>query len=497
MTLKWERGARCKRFLARAAVGLCGMLTLSVFAAAASSATQDSSALPLAITHVTVIDATGAPPKSDHTVVITGERITSVGPATVARIPAGARVVDGRGKYLIPGLWDLHVHVPFDGPDVLPVFVANGVTGIRELGRAIPEIEKIRAAGAAGTLLIPKIVASGNMIEAAEMKALFGQSAVPAIDALFDQDRIYVATAEEARQTVRRLAQLEPDLLKLHHTMHRDVYFAVLDEARRAGLTVAGHYPSGANISLRELADAGQHSVEHLNFGSAPADFAKLAPAEQRALLTHVRERGVVLVPTLGIGAAAKRYQSAGSVAARMALAHKDPRARYVSPLLWQTWEVLLGIDEKFEAEAAATGWDEQAQLDLLRALYHAGVPVLSGTDFMEPFLFPGTSLHEELVELVRQVGMTPYQVLQGATRQAAQAVGLQDSYGTVQAGKVADLVLLDADPLASIENIRRIDAVVRAGRLLDRVALDKELDAAAARIQALGTRGSKDSQLR
>jgi len=122
---------------------------------------------------------------------------------------------------------------------------------------------------------------------------------------------------------------------------------------------------------------------------------------------------------------------------------------------------------------------------------------VLSGTDFLEPFLFPGTSLHEELVELVRQVGMTPYQVLQGATRQAAQAVGLQDSYGTVQAGKVADLVLLDGDPLASIENTRRIDAVVRAGRLLDRVALDKELDAAAARIQALGTRGSKDSRRR
>lgn len=122
---------------------------------------------------------------------------------------------------------------------------------------------------------------------------------------------------------------------------------------------------------------------------------------------------------------------------------------------------------------------------------------MLSGTDFLEPFLFPGTSLHEELVELVRQVGMTPYQVLQGATRQAAQAVGLQDSYGTVQAGKVADLVLLDGDPLASIENTRRIDAVVRAGRLLDRVALDKELDAAAARIQALGTRGSKDSRRR
>jgi imidazolonepropionase-like amidohydrolase len=474
-----------KRLVADAAACICGAFVLSSVFAAASGAEQTARQSMLAITHVTVIDATGAQPKNDHTVVITGERITSIGPAKTTQVPAAARVVDGRGKYLIPGLWDLHVHVPFDGADVLPVFVAHGVTGIRELGRAIPEIEKIRAAGAAGTLLIPKIVASGNMIEAAEMKDLIGKSAVPVIDELFDRERIFVANADEARQAVDTLVKLKPDLLKLHQTMRRDVYFAVLDEAKRVGLTVVGHYPMGGHITLREIADAGQRSLEHLNFGSAPADFAKLGPDEQRALLAHVKARGVVFVPTLAIAAAGERYRPMGDIAARIATARKDPRARYVSPLSWQTWEVLLAVDEKFEEEAAAAGWDAKEQLAFLRILYNAGLPILPGTDFMEPFLFPGSSLHEELIELVRQVGMTPHEVLQSATRRAAQAVGLQDAYGTVETGKLADLVLLKANPLTAIENMQRIEAVVRGGRLLDRAALDGVLATAAARIAA------------
>jgi hypothetical protein len=465
---------------------LCAVLASSLAVATTVSAAEARSQSTLAITHVTVIDATGAAPKSDHTVLIAGGRIIAVGPSNATKAPDGARVVDGKGKYLIPGLWDLHVHLPFDGADVLQVFVANGVMGIRELGRDIPSIEKIRAAGAAGMLTVPKIVASGNMIDAAEIKTAYGKSDKPVIDALFDRERIFVANAQEARQAVRTLATLHPDFLKLHHTLHRDVYFAVLAEARRAGIVVVGHYPTVENITLREVADAGQRTVEHLNFGSAPAQFFRLAPGEQRALLAHVKERGMMFVPTLGIGAAAGRYKPAGDRAARIAMARKDPRARYVSPMSWQTWEVLLAIDENFEEEAAAAGWNEKEQLAFLRKLHEAGLPILSGTDFMEPFLFPGSSLHEELVEMVKQVGMTPHEVLQGATRLAAQAVGLQDSYGTIQTGKVADLVLLDADPLVAIENTQRIDAVVHDGRWLDRPALDALLTTSAAAISKL-----------
>lgn len=425
----------------------------------------------LAFTHVTVIDATGAPAKSDHTVVIEGERISEVGPASKVRPPAEARVIDARGKYLIPGLWDLHVHLKYATRDVLPVFVANGVTGIRELHTAMPEIQEIRAAGREGALLVPRIAASGNMIEAAELTE-FGMN-----------DRVFVNSAEQARQAVRTLARLGPDLLKLHHTRHREVYFAVLDEAKRIGLPVAAHYPLAGNITLREVADAGQRSVEHALLGTMPADFAKLAPAAQRELLAYVKQRGVTFVPTLIIGAARQRY--VGTPADMIAMARKDPRARYISQPLWQLWEELISFEERVQQDGVVGDLDERASVAFLGRAHQAGVPVLTGTDFLEPFLFPGSSLHEELSELVTQVGMTPHEALQSATRRAAEAVGMQDSHGTVQPGKVADLVLLRANPLAAIENTRQIEMVVRAGQLLDRPALDKALSDAAARIQS------------
>jgi len=427
-------------------------------------------AVLFAFTHVTVIDATGAPPKDAQTVVVAGERIAALGPESEVRIPAGACVVDARGKYLIPGLWDLHVHLMFATDDVLPVFVAYGVTGIRELHTAMSEIRRLREAGRQGTLLVPQIVASGNMIEAAELTE-FGMG-----------DRLFVKNADEARLAVDELAKLGPDLIKLHHTKHREVYFAVLDEARRRGLPVAAHFPLEGNVTLHEIAAAGQRSVEHAMFGTVPADFAKLSPPAQKTLLAYVKERGVTFVPTLIVSAARQHYPQ--DVAEALAAARHDPRARYVSPQLWKSWEEFMVFDEQVTEEGVIGDSDERADVAFLAALHRAGVPVLPGTDFLVPFLFPGSSLHEELVELVKEAHMTPHEVLQSATRQAAELVGLQESHGTVQAGKIADLVLLRANPLASIENPQQIDTVVRAGRLLDRPALDAALKSASARIQ-------------
>jgi imidazolonepropionase-like amidohydrolase len=426
--------------------------------------------LLLAFTHVTVIDATGAPPRDAQTVVIAGERIAAVGAASEVKIPPGACVVDARGQYLIPGLWDLHVHLKYATDDVLPVFVAYGITGIRELHTAMPEIRRLRAAGRQGELLVPQIAAAGNMIEAAELSE-FGMG-----------DRVFVKNADEARRAVDELARLGPDLIKLHHTRHREIYFAILDEAKRLGLPVAAHFPLAGNITLHEIAEAGQHSVEHAIFGTVPADFAKLSPQAQRELLAYVRQRGVTFVPTLIVGAARQRYPH--GIAESLAAARKDPRSRYVSPQLWQSWQEFIAFEEQVTEEGVIGNSDERADVAFLGALHRAGVPILPGTDFMEPFLFPGSSLHEELVELVKEVGLTPHEVLQSATRRAAELVGLQDSHGTVQPGKIADLVLLRANPLAAIENTQQIAAVVRAGRLLDRSALDAALASASARIQ-------------
>ncbi len=444
----------------------------------------------LAIAHATVIDATGAPAAADQTVLIAGNLITAVGPAGEVRIPAGATVVDGRGKYLVPGLWDMHTHLHFGTPEVLPVFVGHGVTGIRELSTDLREIWRIRELGRAGRLVQPRIAAAGSMIEAIEVKAQLERFSPPGLLAYFMTDRIFIRSPEEARAVVREVAALKPDLIKHHASNKRDIYFAVLDEAHRLGLPVAGHFPGGEKISLREAADAGQSTIEHLGWPHVAADFAALDPAGKRELMEHVRNRHLAFVPTLVAGRVAGKDSSrAGpngedTAAERLKRAHLDPRARYVAPSLWEDWEGMIALIDAANKAVDVPAFDPKPELALLSELNKAGGAILPGTDFTVQFLFPASSLHEELQEMARQIGMTPHEVLQAATRRSAEQLGLQDRVGTVQLGKEADLVLLDADPLADIANTQRINAVVLQGQLFDRRGLDELLDGAAVKLR-------------
>lgn len=456
----------------------------------ASDSAQNASSVT-AITHVTVVDGTGAPPKADQTVVIANGRISAITPAADTKIPSGARVLDATGKYLIPGLWDLHVHLYFGTPEVLPVFVANGVTGIRELDTNMPEIERIRRLGKSDSLLIPRIMAAGKMIEAGEVKDILPKIAPKLVVDFAMQDRVFVNSAEEARAAVRQLAALKPDLLKQHTNSKRAIYFAVLDEAKKFGLDVAGHYPSGEKVTLREMADAGQRTIEHLGWPGVAHDFNALSPAGQDSLIAYLKQHQLAFVPTLVTGNMLGQTKFLGdsgadhSPAAQIERARKDPRARFVTPQLWQMWQGMIEVEEASKRGNITAGFDIPADLAILRKFHEGGIAVLPGTDFTVQFLFPGSSLHEELIELVKQVGMTPHEALQAATRQSAEMLHLQAQVGTVEVGKVADLVVLDADPLADIANVQRINAVVREGRLLDRAALDKVLDQAASRLQA------------
>ncbi len=440
-------------------------------------------------THVTVIDGTPAPEKTDHTVVITGQRITAVGPSRQVVIPPGARVIEGRRKFLIPGLWDMHVHLQAGTQDVLPVFLANGVTGIRELDTAIPEIERIRALGREGTLLQPRIMAAGNMIEAAEVKDMLAKMAPPIIVKFAAGDRVFVKTAAEARQAVQTLAALKPDLLKLHVTLKKDIYLAVLDEASKNGLRVAAHYPTPKEpVTLKEIADAGQATVEHLGWPGAADELQRYRGVERRELMKHLKEKRVAFVPTLVTGNADGQQsfmEKAGdnSAEARIQRAHKDPRARFVSPALWETWRGMIETLDNAKKMGGFPKSDLKMEVATLREFQEAGIGVLPGTDFTVQFLFPGSSLHEELAQLVKQVGMTPNEVIQAATRLSAESLGLDKELGTIEPGKLANIVLLDANPLTDIANAQQILAVVYEGRLYDRQELDKQLDAAAERI--------------
>jgi imidazolonepropionase-like amidohydrolase len=405
----------------------------------------------LGITHVTVVDVAAGRLVAGQNVIVRGGRIVAVGDTARVAVPAGATVVDGRGRFLIPGLWDMHVHALFDAEvarTFLPRFVADGVTGVRDMGGTVPVMRAARFAVLAGTLVGPRIVAAGAILDGP-------QPVDPSVS-------IAIATPDQARAAVDSLANHGADFIKVYTLLPRAAYFATLREAARLHLPVAGHVP--ADVTTLEAADSGQRSIEHLRDEVEPLCKAA-ADAACGRLLDSLRAHRVWLVPTL--------------VVLRMkallndSLVTGDPRVATMPELVRNAWE---GI-RAGKAGSAPAYWREKrvrylGELALTGAAWKDSVSLLAGTDAGALYTYPGSSLHDELAQLVR-AGLPPAAALRAATLGPAEFLGATDSLGTVAAGKVADLVLLDADPLADIRSTRSIHAVVLRGRLFGRAELD------------------------
>ena len=484
---------------------LAALATSAVHAtAAAQNATSavDRQVVPVAVTGVTVIDVAAGRRVPGQTVVITGPKITAVGRRVA--IPRGARVVDGRGQFLIPGLWDMHVHTfrnrmdaPGENTDdsevFFPAFVANGVTGVRDMSTDLADHAQIRrwaAARAAGTLVAPRVIGGGPLL-----------SGVP----LGQPNAIPVRTAAEARRVVDSLVNGSVGFLKVYGGLSRDAYFAIAEQANRRGVRFAGHVPG--SVTLAEASDAGQRSVEHLNEALAGCSADLRAFAERQAalqrdsrtspdsaralrraavrgilkrfdvrecapLFAHLVRNGTWQVPTFAV----RRPRAFADDSAVRA----DPRLRFVSPQLMAEWQAtgLRTMGAMTPEDVAFQRETYRIEQRVLGAMHVAGVPILAGTDVHNPYVYPGFSLHDELALLV-DAGLPPLAALRAATLDPARYFSATDSLGTVAPGKLADLVLLDADPLADIRNTQRIRAVVLNGRLLDRAALDVLLAAA------------------
>lgn len=438
---------------------------------------------PFAFTHVTVIDVTGAPSKSGMTVIVAGNRITDVGKTGKVQIPKGTQVVDARGKFLIPGLWDMHVHSMYDGrPEFFfPLLLANGVTGVRELASTFPleKINNIRREILTGKVLGPRFGAvTGKIIE--------GHSQANDRRPEFE----YVATAEEARRLVRSRKQQGADFIKVYNWLPRDVYLAIADEAKKQGIPFAGHIP--VSMTAAEIADAGQKSVEHLvgilhALSSREAELlaalrdsptrpqfsylaSSVAAAESydskkaKALFARFKHNGTWHCPTYALRRA-RAYMSEPFI-------RNDERLKYIPRSVRETWA--KGPILRDEASFRKVYLKD---LELAGLMQRAGVGILAGTDtgFGNFYTIPGFSLHDEL-ELLVIAGLTPLQSLQAATLNPAKFLGLERTLGTVAKGKIADLLLLDANPLENIKNTRRINAVVANGRYLAREELDSLL---------------------
>lgn len=428
---------------------------------------------PLVFRNVTVVDAAGA---RRATVVVGGPRIVAA--SMLAPVPKGARVIEGKGKYLIPGLWDMHVHL-WDRQPMLHLYLAAGVTGIRDMGSDPARTLVLRKEVEAGLRLGPRIVACGPVVDGPGP----GIRQAPLIT---------VRDANEGRAAADQVDEAGYDFIKVLSRLPADAYQALAQRARVRRAVFAGHVPE--EVSVSEAIDARQRSQEHL-FGLALAcswDETRLRARRAEAIakqdyaaLREIRERtyatfsasqcqelfrrmvryGVWQTPTLTLR---KRLSLVGLdrlvEAAELRSVPDEVRAGWQDPREERkraTPEQLQAFAEDYEFHRKLTGM-----------MQRSGVPLLAGTDTGDAFVVPGFALHDEL-ELLVEAGLTPLEALTSATLQPARYLERDKTLGTVEPGKAADLVLLEADPLADIRNTRRIAAVVAAGRLLERKQLD------------------------
>jgi imidazolonepropionase-like amidohydrolase len=416
--------------------------------------------------NVSIVDLDAGVVRPGMVVETAQGRITRVAPAVGAK-PGHAAVVDGTGRFLIPGLWDTHVHLTKLGEASLSLFLANGVTSVRDMGSDLAEVLRWRREIASGARPGPRIKTPGQILESrANVERMKREATVEPVDRM----RMPVGTPDEGRAAVARLADAGADFLKIRTVADAATLTAIADAARARGLKLTGH-PVGPPDALIQARMA---SVEHL-LTFAPLDSG---PGDRRALFERLRDGGVRMGTTI------VNLERSVLVPYDKAVAQlqSDPLKRYVGRYLASDW--VEQVEEKKgpeEARAIETYLKiVPGLLRDLREMHAAGVKFLAGSDAAVVFIHPGVSLHGELESLVRQVGLTPLDALRAATINPAELFGLEGELGGIRPGHRADLVLLDASPLADIRATQRIVGVMRDGQWLDRAALDGLLERAA-----------------
>jgi imidazolonepropionase-like amidohydrolase len=478
---------------------LSRLALMMVFFEAGAALLGAAAASPqLVLTHVSVIDSTANAVRSDQSIVIVNGRIAAVGPSARIKPAKDARIVDGQGKFLVPGLWDMHVHIAGLNADpawskqvLLPLLLANGVTGVRDMGGDLDTLLAWKREIEAGTLVGPHIVACGPFLVGSGNKTA---------------EQYPIANVDEARAAVRDLKRRGAEFIKIISVPSKEVFFAVADEARKQNIPFAGHLPF--QVSAQEASNAGMRSIEHLLYSAFSLSFSskeddlrvRLIAAEDKgdsvawekiaheSDATYDKEKAAQLFQTL------KRNGTwvTPTLASLDITAHPedwsadDPQLAFVPPSLAKQWRDSMQ-DPEMKVRAAWLARQAANDWRLTGELHHAGIPLLVGSDSLDAFVIPGESLHRELGELVR-AGLTPAEALSAATSGAATFLGREHDLGTVETGKIADLVLLDGSPLESIANTQRVNAVVRAGVYLDRGELDKLLTQAKAAAAAAGS---------
>src|SRR5438093_1252737 len=449
---------------------------LGVLALAAASmseprqSTQDS--VTLAITDVAVVDVVRGVTLSKQTVLISGSRIVAMGAASNTRVPRGAQSLNAAGKFLIPGLWDMHSHVTAFGRTSLALYLSQGVTGIRDMGaERFADAKAWRDSIAAGQLLGPRMRIASPIVENQRWLAMVKRMGEAAGTPWRLYERYGPTSADEAVRWVDSVVALGADHIKVRNWPSSEISRAIVDRARERGLQVVGH-------GNEPFPRTGVATLEH---GIWPP--LQGSDAARDSLWRQPAANGVAMVPTLVTWPI--RLDPPDTIIAKLN-AGRITGLRYVPRQTREQWRDQLSELKQEDPMDWTTIY--RGEMRNAAEMHRAGITLLAGTDIGAPLLLPGFSLHDELDLLVSQAGMTPLQALQAATIRSARVMGLADSLSSVTVGKIADLVVLDADPLAAIGNARRIHAVIANGRLLTRGALDRMLATAEAEASAQAT---------
>jgi Amidohydrolase family len=373
-------------------------------------------------------------------------------------VPQDAIVVDGTGRFLIPGLWDMHVHVGSyeDGVKVLPRFVGYGITGVRDMASPPDDILRLRRDTSNSAILGPEIVAAGPILQGPLPFKL------PPL--------VRTVTEADATQIVAELKAKGVDFIKVGDTLTREAYFAVAAESKRVGLRFVGHLP--VSVSPSEASSVGQHSIEH--FGSAGFRGVLIACSTEEAELSTYVQDALTATRAGGPSPDEKVYRS--EFTSRLVETYDTRKATILFGVFAQndTWHVptLVALRNvwddqrsRLSASNAAAGdrvWTKT--LAMFADMRKAGVKSLAGSDL--PIAQGVPPLHDELVALVG-AGMTSMDALQAATRMPAEFLGRLATEGTVEVGKKANLVLLYGNPIADISNTRHVAAVILGSRLI------------------------------
>ncbi len=451
------------------------LFSFLLFSSTATFAAPSASKVIL-LNNINVIDATGSPVQMGMNVLIEDGFISAIQKDKIS-IGLGEKI-DGTGRFLIPGLWDMHVH--WYAESYLPLFIANGVTGTRQMwGFPMHYDWKSRIASSeefiSPRILIASIIIDGpNKIRPGSLSA---------------------TTELEGREYVRRFHGMGADFIKVYHNLRPNVYFAIADESQKLGIPFAGHVPTA--ITVEEVSDAGQESIEHLEgiplalssdrhdiqeaSKNASSRKERLAlsgrivdtfdPSLMAPLFDRLKKNGTWQSPTLTV------LRNSAYLRERAELDRE--RLEYLPAYITSSWEAK---NNPFYQNWTAEDWViaqrnfEHSKM-LVGELNRAGVKIIAGTDVSNPYCFPGFSLHDEL-QLLVESGLTPMQALQAATKNAAEFSKQLDVLGTVEVGKIADLVILDANPLIDIRNTTKISTVIFDGRVYSREKLDKMLEA-------------------